>query len=121
MQPIIQDNDRVLERLARFADEIFLMRQARNRHLPGDLLGEPVWDILLSLYRKNSSARFGDLCRWSGVPEATAQRWVVVLEQRGLLARPHTTDMQNAEISLTRDGRAVLERSLEAMLLVAHE
>lgn len=119
MQPIIQDNDRVLERLARLADEVFLMRQARNRHLPTDLVGEPAWDILLSLYRHNSSAAVGDLCKWSGVPETTAGRWVAVLERKGLLSRSQTTGEHSARLSLTCEGRGALERSLEAMLLVA--
>lgn len=119
MQPIIQDNGKVLERLARLADEVFLMRQARNRHLPTDLVGEPAWDILLALYRHDSSAAVSDLCEWSNLPESTAGRWVVVLQRRGFLSRSQSTHNHSAMLSLTPDGRRAVERSLEAMLLVA--
>lgn len=119
MEPIIQDNDKVSERLARLAEEVFLMEQARNRHLPTDLVGDPAWSILLALYRQNLSLAVSDLCKLSKVPNSTAVRWIALLEQRGFLSQSQMMNPYSGEVCLTREGRALLERSLEAMLLVA--
>jgi DNA-binding MarR family transcriptional regulator len=118
---ISQDNDKAPERLARLADEISRMRDARNRQLPADLLGEPAWDILLALYREGVSAcRRTDVYRSLAIPEATADRWIAALEKRGLLAPAAPGDSASEHLSLTASGKLILERALGAMLRVTH-
>lgn len=103
------------------AAELYRMRRARDRIMPSGLMGEPAWDILLALY----SERPGDLtvsslCYGSGVPETTALRWIGVLDREGLVERSkHQRDARITLVTLSTEGRALVERSLKAMLRLA--
>jgi DNA-binding MarR family transcriptional regulator len=77
-------------------------RQARKRYLDADLLGEPVWDILLSLYRDRiagASVTVESASAATGLPASTATRWLSVLEHRGLIARHKAHDEQLFELT----------------------
>lgn len=63
-------------------------RKVRARSLPRELLGDPAWSMLLDMFvrkhrgQKTSTAR---ACRAAIVPQATALRWLAVLESQGLV------------------------------------
>jgi DNA-binding MarR family transcriptional regulator len=104
--------------LASAAAEIYRMRRARDRIMPPGLTGEPAWDILLALYSEEpSELTVSSVCYGSGVPPTTASRWIGVLTARGLVERKqHPRDDRVILVSLTANGRLVVERSLRAML-----
>ena len=117
----MQDNDKAPERLARLAEEIRCMRQARNKQLPADLFGEPAWDILLLLYHGGMSpCGADDIAAYLGSPNTTVARWIAALASRGFVNRI-ADGAGNHSISLTNDGRAALERALNAMLQVGRQ
>lgn len=52
------------------------------------LFGEPAWDILLDLFiaaRESRRVSLAKACASAAVPEASALRWIAVLEKRGLI------------------------------------
>lgn len=56
----------------------------------GGLFGEPAWDILLDLFIAAEEGRqvaLESACAHAGVPDANAQRWVAILEKRGMVVR----------------------------------
>jgi DNA-binding MarR family transcriptional regulator len=109
------------ERLSNAAGEIYRMRRARDRYLPKELTGEPAWDILLALYAEEpAKLPVSSLCFGSGAPQTTALRWIGVLGKSGLIERTqHPRDASVLLLSLTEQGRLVIERSLRAMLRAA--
>jgi DNA-binding MarR family transcriptional regulator len=115
---IVQDNEKAPKHLARLAEEIRCMRQARNQRLPADLFGEPAWDILLLLYGDGMSpCGVEEIAAELGVPTTTVTRWITALANRGFLRRS-ADGADNHSISLTNNGRAALGRALNAMLQV---
>jgi DNA-binding MarR family transcriptional regulator len=118
---IIQDDEKAPEHLARLAEDIRCMRQARNEQLPADLFGEPAWDILLLLYRDGMSPCGGDgIAAAIGAPATTVARWVAALASRGFVRRS-ADGAGNHSTSLTNYGRAALERALNAMVQVGRQ
>lgn len=116
MRLIIQDNEKAPGHLARLAEDIRRMRKARNQILPADLFGEPAWDILLLLYRDGMSpCSADDIAAALGTPSSTVGRWVGALARRGFV-RSSADGVGDQAVSLTNDGRATLERALNAML-----
>lgn len=109
--------------LSSAAAEIYRMRRARDRHMPAGLMGEPVWDILLALYSEEPARLpVSTVCYGSGTPPTTGLRWIGVLEKRGLLERAnHERDGRMILLSLTHDGRLIVERCLKEMLRAARE
>lgn len=107
--------------LACAAAEIYRMRRARDRLLPGDLVGEPAWDILLALFAEEPAhLSVSSLCYASGVPTTTGLRWVKVLTRRGLIERvQHPRDGRVVLVSLTDSGRLTVGRALQSMLRAA--
>ena len=107
--------------LASAAAEIYRMRRARDKHMCKDLLGEPGWDILLALYAEEpTKLTVSSVCYGSGVPHTTALRWVGVLGKQGFIERTqHPKDSRVILLSLTDQGRLILERSLKSMLRAA--
>jgi hypothetical protein len=62
----------------------------RRAGLPGmaGLFGEPAWDILLDLFiaaRESRRVSLANACASAAVPEASALRWIAILERRGLI------------------------------------
>jgi DNA-binding MarR family transcriptional regulator len=107
--------------LSSAAAEVYRMRRARDRVMPAGLMGEPAWDILLALYSEEpGDLTVSSLCYGSGVPATTALRWIGVLDKAGLVERSrHQRDGRIMLVSLSADGRAMIERSLKAMLRAA--
>lgn len=71
-----------------FTEALLAARKHRLRHLDGNLLGEPAWDMLLFLFQafKSGGCVTADqVCRSSGAFQSTARRWLAVLIDQGLV------------------------------------
>ncbi|WP_375288464.1 winged helix DNA-binding protein [Sphingomonas sp.] len=93
-------------------------RTNRNQVFGDELFAEPAWDILLDLYanfRLNRTVTIGDLCVASRAPMSTALRWLGLLERRKLVSRTaDPLDRRRAFITLTDEGRAKMEKTLDS-------
>lgn len=75
--------------LGDLARKVYAVRRRREA-LPGTsgLFGEPAWDILLDLFiaaRETRRVSLANACASAAAPEASALRWVAILERRGLI------------------------------------
>jgi DNA-binding MarR family transcriptional regulator len=106
--------------LSTAAAEIYRMRRARDHVMPKGLVGEPAWDMLLALYSEEpAKLTVSSVCYGSGVPQSTAMRWIAILERQKLVRRvEHPRDERINLLSLTDEGRLLVERALKAMLRV---
>lgn len=95
-----QWNDANLGDLAR---KVYAVRRRREA-LPGTagLFGEPAWDILLDLFiaaRERRRISLANACTASAVPEASALRWIAILERRGLIVSDGPTHDRHLKLS----------------------
>jgi DNA-binding MarR family transcriptional regulator len=106
------------EFLSAAAAEMYRMRRARDHLLPKGLAGEPAWDIFLALYSEEpGKMTVSSVCYGSGVPQSTALRWISHLEHKGLVERvQHPRDEKVILLSLTDEGRKLVEDAVRAML-----
>lgn len=108
------------EALLAFARESYAIRRRRDRHLPGDLFGEPTWDILLDLYvatRENRPVPTTSACIGANVPPTTALRWLRILEARGLVEREEDNrDGRRTFVRLSARGLAAMDDWLHMAL-----
>lgn len=106
--------------LLAFARETYAVRRRRDRHLPGDLFGEPTWDILLDLYvatRENRPVPTTSACIGANVPPTTALRWLRILEARGLVEREEDgRDGRRTFVRLSKRGLAAMDDWLHVAL-----
>lgn len=75
---------------ADLAEAIYRDRQRRAKFLPSVPLTEPAWDVLLDIYFRtcrNERVSVSNACVASGVPSATALRWIDLLIEGGLIRR----------------------------------
>ncbi|WP_219893648.1 hypothetical protein [Aquisediminimonas profunda] len=73
--------------------------RARAQYFDADLLGDPVWELLLTLFEAEESKHvcaISDLRQGSTMSADTLQRWIKVLERRGLLTTIADAGMLNA-------------------------
>jgi len=66
------------------------LRRDRDRLFGAELFADPAWDMLLALYVAEADGQvlsIDGLCARAMVPAAAALRWVVALEERGLVVR----------------------------------
>lgn len=88
---ILTDQDRAGSRhLGAFARILLRERDLRAAELPGGMLGEPVWEMLLDLFAAQEEGKFvtiSSACIASGVPATTALRHINAMENAGLLIR----------------------------------
>ncbi|GEN99753.1 hypothetical protein NSE01_15860 [Novosphingobium sediminis] len=108
------------EALLCFARETYAIRRRRDRHLPGDLFGEPTWDILLDLYvatREDRPVPTTSACIGANVPPTTALRWLRILEARGLVEREEDgRDGRRTFVRLSARGLAAMDDWLHVAL-----
>lgn len=97
---------------------IYRARRLREKYLPGDLFGEPAWDILLDLYvsaAMNRTTSVSSVCLAAHVPQTTALRWITMLERRGLVVRSgDPTDNRRKLLQLSVSGYDLMTRFLFA-------
>jgi hypothetical protein len=76
-------------------EAIIRRRALRATHIPGDLLAEAAWDMLLELMHAELSERrvtASILCKAAGVSTAVGRRWIDVLLSKGLCTRTAGAD-----------------------------
>lgn len=105
-----------LRSLGELADKIYKSRRKRSEIMPGDIFGEPAWDILLDLFGSECRGRqisVTSACIASAVPATTALRWIAVLMDAGLVARREDpADRRRAYVELTPKGRSAMAQHL---------
>ena len=119
-RPIVLDDhppsDIPQKNLAELAERIYRSRQIRASFLHSSLLGEPVWDMLLTLYFQGARGEplsVSGLCYSAGVPPTTALRWAQLLEQKQLIIRtPDAKDARRAHLTLSDHGHALMSAYL---------
>lgn len=96
-------------------DQVELMVKARRErsHVFGEgLFSDPAWDILLKLFADELANRKSSLADLSGIaPESTLARWVVALQDRGLV-ECEADPLQSGQfwVQLSRDCSAKMRR-----------
>lgn len=90
--------------------------QARSVYFDADLIGDPVWDLLLHLYDAEESRRVcatKDLRQGSRMSADTLMRWIKVLERRGLVTIIADVELhEDGLIKLTGTARHAMEAYL---------
>lgn len=83
------------------------------------MVGMPVWNMLLELFKQASGdakVSTKSLQIISGVPETTALRLIGQLEERGIIARSHSSaDRRVTFITLTQAGLVKVGTILERL------
>jgi DNA-binding MarR family transcriptional regulator len=102
------------------AEEIALwlikVREKRNAFIPGDLLGEPAWDILLALYlfhRQGRKIWSHAVIESANASWGTGLRTLARLEREGFVLR--YTDEHNKRrklVELTDEGMTFMQQTL---------
>lgn len=75
---------------AQYIRQILKARRQRDAYFGCDLFADPAWDILLEIYAADVSQQkisVSAACVAAAVPATTALRWLVKLEQAGILVR----------------------------------
>lgn len=96
-------------------------RRLRERFIPGELFGEPAWDMLLDLYAAGLEGRLisvSSACLASAVPPTTGLRWLNKLIESGLIERSDdASDARRANVSLSETGQEAIGNWVIAFLL----
>ena len=86
----------------------------RTSYLPGELLSDPAWGMLLELLQAEIQDRrvsLSRLCKVSRASASTAVRWLKALEYQGLAVRRTDPRDPNVEfVELSRKGSSALRR-----------
>lgn len=88
-----------------------LARTLRPDHIPGELLLDPAWDMLLELFRVEiggDQATASRLSKAAGVTTSSALRWVDALVAKGLCLRGDRADQGRMTVTLSPRGSAEL-------------
>ncbi|MEV0277053.1 MarR family transcriptional regulator [Streptomyces sp. NPDC050610] len=94
-----------------------LLQQATDAPLAREGLTRPEFDILGTLRRTGRELTPGQLARETFASGAAVTKRLRVLEQRGLVARrPDVRDRRVAHLSLTEEGRVLIDRLLPDQL-----
>lgn len=101
------------------------LREALERpsYLPGELLLDPAWVMLLELLQAELQGRLVSLSRLraiAGVPCSVADRWVAVLERKAFVVR-RTNSLYREEdsIELSPTGSTAMRRYFNEVVLQA--
>ncbi|MEE4211199.1 MAG: winged helix DNA-binding protein [Parvularcula sp.] len=85
-------------------------RADRSRYLPQEFTGDAPWAILLDLFvfhQRRILRTLADLCSGSSISPSTAMRWLVAMEQAGLVKREAKhADPRRHTVALTDEGLA---------------
>lgn len=102
-----------------FARQIAMARRARLSFLPSELLGEPVWDMLIDLFIAESEGRpvtVSSVCMASGAPTTTALRWLARMEDMGLIRRTgDRNDRRRIHVCISPETKQAMERWLSGI------
>ena len=102
--------------LVSLARQMLGERRLRERFFDDDLLGEPMWDVLLDLYVAHQERReisMSSACIAARVPGSTALRWIGTMVAAGLLHRTADgRDNRRVFVSLSPEALARVEQYL---------
>ncbi|UUR08142.1 hypothetical protein [Sphingomonas glaciei] len=117
-EPDLAKDEAEMLRIA--AAELYAMRRRRDKHIPCELLGEPVWDMLLASYaHRENVMSIPEVCHFSAVSQSTGHRWLRALISKSLVEYVRSSldsDQDCNLVALTKDGRAMVEEVLRDML-----
>jgi DNA-binding MarR family transcriptional regulator len=88
----------------RLVSQAYEARRERKQFFDADLFGEPVWDLLLALYREQLRGRYmstSEVAEAADVPRSTAGRWIEVMERRQLVSRRSEGDDDLFDLTAT--------------------
>lgn len=106
--PAKRDREDVAESLA----AIIEVRKERGRFFPACLFGDAAWDILLHLLSaelQRVPVSFTQLAERANIPPTSANRWIAVLVDRGMLIRhDDPTDARRTFVELHPNTSAAL-------------
>lgn len=94
------------------AQQVIANRRRRHDIFGAAMFGEPAWDMLLSLYSRDTGERqtLSRLSELAGTTKTTALRSLDYLEKEQLVTREaHPTHRRAAFIHLTNKGRNAVE------------
>lgn len=95
------------------------LRRARASFLPKELMGEPVWDMLLDLFIAACESKrisVSSACIASGVPPSTALRYLVKMEKHGLIVRSEDdTDGRRIYVAISPIAREAIGEWLHSI------
>jgi len=115
--PVIEHAEMTEEHVS-IACTMYELRRLRNRFLSANILGEPVWDMLLALYcftARREALSITGLCHAANVPSTTALRWVKLMEQKGMVTRRRDkNDARRIFLVLTTFGKEMMTNYLSA-------
>ena len=97
------------------AQYILRVRQSRERLMGRAMIGEPAFDLLLSLYVRagQRETSLTALAKPAGIPYSSAMRWISYLADKGLVERSESENNRRATtVQLTASGRAVMDELL---------
>lgn len=102
--------------LAAFARRLLRQNRERDREMGKLGGGDPTWEMLLHLLVNREDGRavsVPSLCLASGIPIATALRWLSLLEEAGkVLLLPGPTGRHQYHVELTPEAADQLRRLL---------
>lgn len=94
-------------------EAIIVARKWRLNFFENDLFFDPVWAILIDLFRaelKGERLSVSSVCYGSGVAQTTALRYIYLLEERGYVDRiPDERDKRRAFLKLSESAHDRLE------------
>lgn len=89
-------------------------RRSRARYLPADLFFDPVWDILLELFRAelaSETAAYPSICAAAAISPSTAARYIKLLEKLRLIVRREEQEQSDRiTVGLTPEAIGALRR-----------
>lgn len=104
------------------AEALYRDRQRRAKYFPTIPFAEPAWDLLLDLYFRTSRKErvsISNACVASGVPSATALRWIDILVEGGHIVREaDPSDRRRTWLKPTDECMAQLKSYLSTLIVL---
>jgi DNA-binding MarR family transcriptional regulator len=112
-----QEPSRASLNLGQVARQLYVERRARDKLIPGKILHEGGWDLLLDLYACTSKGErvcVTSACAAACVPASTAIRLITKLERAGFVRREiETADRRIRYLFLTEQAQEMMSSFLE--------
>lgn len=97
--------------------QIYAAQRIRRKTFDTPLIGDPAWEILLYVFIATSESRavtVGEACQIESASQATAQRYVNYMVDRGLLQRsPNASDKRSSILTISESGISKMISYLE--------
>ena len=91
-------------------------RARRSAYVPGQVLTDPAWDMLLELLHAELEQRrvaASILCKAAGVSRSAGLRWIDVLVSKGLCTRTQDDDPNKVLVELSEKGSQAMRGYFE--------